>query len=129
MPVGPLPLPGNPLSVSVLLNGSGNGSVSIGPQRVREHWQVQSVAVSVAFPANQDKPTNESKCAVNVGSPPATPGNFYGQTPTGSTGDTCSVGTEILTGQLIIVTWTGGDPGELATAVITGTYTIGEAVA
>ncbi len=119
MPVGPNPLPGNPLAVSVILNGSGNGSVQIGPQRVREHWQVETVAVSVATQLA------EAQCSVNVGSPPATPANFFGQTATGSTGDTCAVGTDIVTGQLVMVKWVGGDPGALATASIYGTYTIG----
>lgn len=119
MPYGPQPLPGNPLTANVLLDVNGNGNIQIGPGRVREHWQVTSVGVSVA--------TNkaEAQCSVNVGTPPANPSNFFGQTATGSTGDTCAVGIDIQTGQFIMVTWTGGDPGELATATVYGTYTIG----
>lgn len=115
----PQPLPGNPLNVHVTLDGSGNGSVQLGPQRVREHWQVDSVSVSVSTQVN------EALASVNVGSPPANPGNFFGQSATGSTGDTCSVGQDIVAGQLVMVSWIGGDPGAVATASIYGTYSIG----
>lgn len=115
----PLPLPGNPLSVFTTLDGSGNGSVQIGPQRTREHWQIEAVGVSVSTQVA------EAQCSVNVGSPPANPGNFFGQTATGSTGDTCSVTTDIVVGQLVMVQWKGGDPGAIATATIYGTFTFG----
>jgi hypothetical protein len=113
------PLPGNPLSVFTTLDGSGNGSVQIGPQRVREHWQVEAVGVSVSTQVA------EAQCSVNVGSPPANPGNFFGQTATGSTGDTCAVETDIVAGQLVMVRWIGGDAGAQATASIYGTFTFG----
>lgn len=117
----PQPLPGNPLSAFTTLDGAGNGTVQLGPQRVREHWQVENVGVSV------ETAIAEAQCSVNVGSPPANPGNFFGQTATGSTGDTCAVGEDIVTGQLVMVQWTGGDPGAIATATIYGTYSIGYA--
>jgi hypothetical protein len=114
----PQPLPGNPLTFYVTLNGSGNGSITFGPSRVREHWQIASVGVSVATN------TNEAVATVAVGSPQAP--TFFSKTLTGSTGANCTMGgMDIQSGQTVTVTWTGGDAGQVATATVYGTYSIG----
>lgn len=102
----------------VTLDGSGNGIASIGPQRVREHWQLNSVSVSVATN------TKEAQCSVYMGTVIG-PSTFFGQTFTGSTGDTCGIGQDMQTGMRIFAKWTGGDPGSVATVIANGTYSIG----
>lgn len=110
----------NPLNgfASVKLDGSGNGIASIGPQRVREHWQPSSASVSVS------SNTLEAQCSVYLGSTLGS-ATFLGQTATGSTGDTCGIGVDMQTGMLIWAKWSGGDPGAIATLVPNGEYTIG----
>lgn len=118
--IGPLPLPGNPYSVSVELSTpGGNGTAVIGPTRVREHWQVTGIGVSVATNVQ------EAQCSVYIGGSPDS-ATFLGTTAHGSTGDTCSVaGMDIQPGQSCWAVWTGGDAGSTATMTIFGTYTIG----
>lgn len=104
---------------SVTLDGSGNGRAAIGPQRVKEHWQVASASVSVA--------TNnaEASCSVYLGST-ADATTFLSNTATGSSGDTCSIsGIDMQPGMLVTAIWSGGDPGARATVVVKGTYTLG----
>jgi len=119
-PMGSGPWPMNPqsYSVSVTLNASGNGTVTLGPQIAKEHWQVASATVSVTTNVK------ESACSVFLGTTPVS-STLYGQTETGSTGDTCTIGQDIQSGQLVIAQWTGGDVGSVATMTLTGTRTIG----
>ena len=115
----PQPLPGGPLSVNVILDGSGNGQVSLGPQRAREHWQVSSIGVKVATNVK------EALCSAYVGSFGALQSQFFGSSFTGSTGDTCNIDEDLQPGQLVTAVWTGGDAGANATMTVYGTYTIG----
>jgi hypothetical protein len=120
MPIGPLPLPGGAQTAQVTLDGSGNGQVSLGPTRAREHWQVSSVGVNVSTN------NNEAQCSVFVGVPGGLFAQFYGQTVTGSTGDTCGMAdTDVQPGQVVTAVWKGGDAGAIAVMTIFGTYTIG----
>jgi hypothetical protein len=120
MPIGPLPLPGGSQTAQTVLDGSGNGQVSLGPQRVKEHWQVSSVGVNVSTMVN------EAQCSAFVGVPGGLFGQFYGQTFTGSTGDTCGMGEiDLQPGQVVTAVWKGGDPGATAYMSVFGTYTIG----
>jgi hypothetical protein len=119
-PMGAGPWPMNPqsYSVSITLNASGNGTVTLGPQIAKEHWQVASATVSVSTNVK------ESQCSVFLGTTPVS-STLYGQTETGSTGDTCTIGQDIQSGQLVIAQWTGGDVGSVATMTLTGERTIG----
>lgn len=107
------------LSASVTLDGSGNGSVQLGPTRVREHWQPAAVYVSVS------SHIVEASASLYVGAT-ITPDQALAQTGTGSSGDTCALGgIDIQSGNNIIVQWKGGDPGALATMRVLGTYSVG----
>ena len=113
--VRPLPQP----FAQVTLDGSGNGTASLGPVRVREHWQPASASVKVS--------TNvlEASCAVYLGST-INDVTFMSQSITGSTGDTCGfANNDMQTGMRIFAVWKGGDPGSIATVIVNGTYTIG----
>lgn len=112
------PQPLNNIFATVILNGSGNGVASIGPGRVREHWQISSVYVNVSTN------NNEATCTVFVGST-LNSSTAFGTTFTGSTGDTCGIGIDIQPGMQVWAQWSGGDPGSQATVNLTGTYSIG----
>ena len=113
------PQPLGTISASVTLVGGG-GTASLGPTRVREHWQLSSASVA----ANQN-PTNQAQCKLYVGSSVGT-ATFVSQTVTGSSGDTCGLGgIDIQSGQRVWAVWSGGDSGQVATLSIIGTYTIG----
>jgi hypothetical protein len=106
---------------TVILDGSGNGVASLGPQRVREHWQPTGASVSVATQ------TNEAQCSIFMGTT-MNATTFLGQTATGSSGDTCGFAggnQDMQTGMKIFAQWKGGDPGSVATVIVNGTYTIG----
>ena len=105
--------------VNVTLNGSGNGTASIGPQRVREWWSNLVVAVSVATTVN------EAQCSLYVGSTIQS-STFLGTTPNGSHGATATLPRPIPTGYQIWCVWSGGDANAQATLHVTGTYTIGK---
>lgn len=108
-----------PLSVSarVTLNGSGNGSVSLGPLVPGVSWQPVSVAVRV----NPTSNTVVSEFFLYNGI--AVDSNFLG----GSyTGDNNSAGLAITLwpGQILTGVWTGGNPGATATMTLYGTQTV-----
>lgn len=99
-------------SASVTLNASGNGSVRLRPGNFRTRWSVQSVKVGVS--TNVAEPVANLTLGSVTGAP-------LGSTYTGSN-DTCSdLRVELTPGQGIWCTWTGGDPGALATATVYGT--------
>lgn len=106
-------------SASVVLDGSGNGTASAGPQ-VAEYWDGISVAVSVATN------TAEAQCSLYLGSGTGSAGELLGQTATGSSGDTyqdAGGDLQVQLGQKLIARWTGGDPGARATMSVFGTKT------
>jgi hypothetical protein len=113
-----LPIPSGTVA-SVTLDGSGNGIASLGPTRVREHWQL--VSASVKASSN----VKEAQCSLYVG-PSISPSSFISQTATGSSGDTCSLGgNDIQTGMQVWAQWTGGDAGAIATLTPNGSYSLG----
>jgi hypothetical protein len=115
---------------TVKLNGSGSGTARISPGQPGSPgsgvgagrnsglvWNVDGVAVSVATN------TAESQAAayVSYGIMSAGAADLQGQTQEGSTGDTCTFSASLRPGDWITVTWTGGDPGQVATARVFGT--------
>lgn len=111
-----------PLSVSqsIALDGSGNGTIKLGPVSAREIWNPQNAHVQVTGPV-----TNEAVCNIYVGNT-ATQGNFRDASQSGSTGDSSDRinADTIKCGQYVWAVWTGGDAGRQATLTITGSKTV-----
>lgn len=103
---------------SVILDGSGSGTIGIGPGLPRQHWQPGSAAVSVS--------TNvlEAACSLYLGSSVQS-GTLIGQTSKGSTGATCALSGDMPSGYKLWAVWTIGDPGSTATVHVTGSYSTG----
>ncbi len=104
--------------ITVILDGSGNGQVSLGPGLPREHWQPASAFVSAATNVS------EASCVISAGSTP-TSATRIGQTSKGSSGATCSLNGDMPTGYRLWATWAGGDAGAQATMHVTGTRSFG----
>lgn len=109
-----------PLSVKAYatLDGSGNGTASVGPLSPGESWSGVTAAVKVATNAS------EATCAVYAGAA-ATPCYFAGATTWGSTGDSTTNVPVVKVGGNVFAVWTGGDPGAQATLTVTGTKAVG----
>lgn len=103
------------VSSSVTLDANGNGTVSLGPSVVREHWQPTNVAVSAT------SAVLDAQCNVYLGTTP-TAGQLVLTTTTGSSGDSSGAsGIDMQPGQLLIAQWKGGDVGATATLHVNGT--------
>ena len=98
----------------VTLDANGNGIAATGPLTAREIWYPTGVAVSVATN------TAEAECGIYVGDG-VRPSTLRGATVSGSTGDAATLNEAVRMGFKIFAQWTGGDPGSVATLVITGT--------
>ena len=104
---------------TVVLNATGQGVASLGPTRVKEHWQPISVFVSV------DTQVLEATAALFVGTTFQS-ATQMGTTSLGSNGDTCGTpGLELPAGYQIFIQWTGGDAGSTATMHVIGQTTFG----
>lgn len=103
-------------SAFVTLDGSGNGTVNIGPLTAREIWKPASASVRV----NQN-PINEAQCSLYVGQT-ATPENFRDGTFSGSSGDSTAkvAGRPIKKGDYVWAVWVGGDAGQRACLNVIG---------
>lgn len=103
------------IGASVVLDGSGNGQVQLGPQVTREHWDLVSADVSVTTAVL------EATCVLYLATGP-TPSQRLGATATGSSGDTCGLsGVTVMPGQTLLAVWAGGDAGKTATLAVVGT--------
>jgi hypothetical protein len=112
------PFPGGAIFAPITLNGSGNGTASSGPLRVKEHWQVSFASVAVATAVKQ------ATCSIYVGTSLSS-ATFVSTTTLGSSGATCGINQDLQPGQSVFAVWSGGDAGEVATLTIFGTYSIG----
>jgi hypothetical protein len=110
-----------PLSetASMQLDGTGSGTVRIGPLSAREVWTPATVHVSVST-AN-----NEAVCSIYVGDAPQQR-NFRDATFTGSSGDSSDrVGADtVKIGHAIYAVWTGGDAKAMASMTVTGSKNV-----
>jgi hypothetical protein len=100
-------------TATVTLNGSGNGSASVGPSITNESWTVGIASVSVV--------TNsaEATCRVYAN------GAFVDGTTWGSTGDsTANFSAPVYLGSTVMAVWSGGDAGSVATLTVSGTRTV-----
>lgn len=110
-------MPQYPLNVSgsVTLNGSGSGTVSLGPN-VGQRWSNITASIQVSQPV-----TNEPMCSLYMGAA-ATSDNLIDGTYTGSLNSSTNTSNRPLTaGQKIFAVWSGGDAGSRATLTLTGT--------
>lgn len=107
-----------PLSESrtIVLNGSGNGSISISPRSAREIWHPENIHVAVSTNIN------EAQCNIYVGDS-AIQSNFRDGTFSGSSGDSSDrINADVVkVGSHIFAVFTGGDAGAIASAIVTGT--------
>jgi hypothetical protein len=106
------------VSASVVLSGTGAGTVSLGPTLPGVSWNPTAVAVVVT-------PISNSVTSVfKLYSGIAQASNFIA----GSyTGDINSAGlglSPMQAGQILTGVWSGGNPGATATMTLTGTQTI-----
>jgi hypothetical protein len=111
------------LTNAVKLDGSGNGTVRLGPSGARETWTVSYVHVQTnQAPASI---TNEAQCFVYSGTA-ADEGAFVDSTSSGSTGDSTdsASGYPVTIGEWIWAVWSGGDPGAQGILRVTGTREI-----
>jgi hypothetical protein len=106
-------------SIAVILNGSGNGTVKLGPLTARETWNPASASVrTTQLPGTV---VNEAVCNLFVGLS-ATQENFRDGTFSGSSGDASDlVGGELRMNNYVWAVWTGGDAGATAVLALTGT--------
>lgn len=104
-------------SRSIFLDGSGNGTVKLGPISAREVWYPDVASVS----ANPN-PTNDAQCTIYVGLS-ATQSYFKDACIDGSTGDSTGnvSGSVVRCGSYVWAVWTGGDSNVQATLTVTGT--------
>ncbi len=101
---------------TVKLNGSGNGTLKLGPIGAREIWHPDNIHVNVATNGN------EAQCQIYVGDS-AIQSNFRDGTFSGSSGDaTDKINADVVkVGQYVWAVWSGGDANAIATATVTGT--------
>lgn len=98
-------------SRSVVLDGSGNGSVTFGPDRYP--WIIQRVSVRVS------SNTNEPQANIYRGS--VNPGSFVSGTFSGTNDTDSNLNDGVLhIGELYVCEWTGGDAGATATVSFYG---------
>lgn len=95
---------------SVVLDGSGNGSISAGPNRIGQSW-VGPMTIGVNTSTANLVPTARTSLGATS----------LGTTYTGSADSNDIPNVTVHVGQKITVAWTGGDPGAVATASITCT--------
>ena len=102
----------------VVLNGSGGGTVRLGPLTARETWYPDQASVKVVF--STVNPVNESQCRIYKGDG-ATDNNFKDGTFSGSSGDaTDKITGKMSKGYFIFAVWVGGDVGATAYLTVTG---------
>lgn len=114
----------NPIneSANVTLNGSGNGTASLGPV-TGERWQLASAAIRTNTSSNPAAAVPE--CRIYIGGA-AIDSFFIDGTFTGSLNSTNAVsGIPVGNGQRIFAVWANGDPGSVATLSVIGTSETG----
>lgn len=104
-------------SGTVTLNGSGNGEVSLAPESFRT-WLVTSINVRTDQGVTT---TPVPQCTVYLGS--KSPGQIIAQTWMGNR-STAVGSTLVQPSQPLIIEWTNGVPGSVATVSLYGTMSM-----
>lgn len=105
-------------SASVTLNGSGNGSVTIGPVNQFQVWNVENEGCTVT--SNVNEPVFRLFQSNGLSA-----GTFLGGSNQGSN-DSASISVTLHPGMKLTGQWTGGDAGAVATLALQGTMTVPE---
>lgn len=95
-------------SFSTTLDGAGNGTVRVGPERARERWHVRNIGVRTS--------TNASEAVVEVYLQGST---LLGATYTGSR-DNSTMDVELGPQEFINVEFRDGDAGAIASVYVYG---------
>lgn len=111
-----------PLSenATVTLDGTGAGTLRMRPVGGSETWTATLVSVKAS------SAVSEAQCRLYAG-PSATDPYYVAGTLSGSTGDsTDQLGSYSIDthGTSLWAVWSGGDPGAVATMIVSGTRTI-----
>lgn len=110
-------------SVNVVLNGSGDGTASLGPSVPGERWQLSSAAIRTNTASNPAVAVPE--CRLYIGGAPLDQFLVDG-TFTGSLNSSDAVaGLPVGNGQKVFAVWHNGDPGSVATLTVIGTREVG----
>jgi hypothetical protein len=102
------------MGVTTILNGAGNGRLTLGPTFGPSTWHVQTISVRTSQPGAGDIP----QCATYRGTEDA---NGYIDTTYDGSADATDVNFDLTQGTEIIAVWTGGNPGDVATLSVYGT--------
>lgn len=99
----------------VTLDGSGNGTASVGPTAQGETW-LAGFTAAVHASSNVNEAQAKVYCGGGVSA-----AYFVGGTTWGSTGDSTTSTPQMQVGQNVFAVWAGGDPGAVAFLSINGT--------
>ena len=103
---------------TIQLDGTGAGTVRLGPTGAGEVWSPALASVKVS------SNTNEATCKIYNGDR-VIDGNFTDGTFSGSSGDsTDRIGGPLHLGNYIYAVWAGGDANAVATLNVSGTRSI-----
>jgi hypothetical protein len=100
-------------SAQVILDGSGNGALTIGPQYSAQTWIPTMVGCQVT--SNNLEPGFKFYRGRSAG-----PGNYINGTSTGSNDSTDISGVILHPGETLYCVWTAGDPGAIASVTLNG---------
>lgn len=115
-------MPSVPLSdfAVITLDGSGNGTVKVGPRAHGVTWQPSTASIKMTG----DVPTGVATVLLYAGSS-ATDDNFVDSTYDVSNDSTDRVnGQQLVLGQYVWAVWSGGTPGATATLTVNGTQEV-----
>lgn len=108
-------------TASVTLNGSGAGTVQLGPASPGEVWHPAQVSVSCSAVVTT------GTCQANIYAGAAVgQSTFKDGTFSGDTGDTTDAvgGVQLHPGEYVFVVFSGGVPGAVGAVLVAGTRTV-----
>lgn len=106
------------MSTSVTLDASGNGDIRIGPNSPFERWEVTVTNVGVQPVPPATSVVRVAKCDILRGYSADSRNRIDGTYD--GTLDTSTVSYTVYSGQVITVTFRGGDVGAVATVTLAG---------
>lgn len=101
---------------SAVFDGSGVATATFPAVPIYTRWTVTRVAVST---------TSATRTAVSVYRNSAAAPNLIDTDPYGGNGNSTDTVSELAASETLVVQWTGGTPGAVATATMSGTQSAG----